>query len=179
MKKKTRIGTPPTQKIFFSFLAWITIFLVTAPLPAQAHQPHDEIWGMGISPNFSQDGTMITLVHAGALSIPLISYDRGLSFNRIVRGMDHRGKLADVAFSPHFATDRTILIISPTDGVYRSTDAGFTFQKINPGMATRQWLKIVSASASADSVITLAAAANGKFTPGIAPPIQHRLNVRA
>ncbi len=161
MKRDDGTGAFRGKRIVTFFVVCMALVTVALAEPARGHQPHDEIRGLGLSPNFANDGTMVTLVQAGLLSIPLISYNGGVSFERIVRGIDHRGKFTGVAFSPHFEFDQTILLSSSIDGVYRSTDGGHTFVKLSGGLPSVGLADVVSASAAPGTVITLAAEANG------------------
>ncbi|MFW5653302.1 MAG: hypothetical protein ACOC0P_04580 [Planctomycetota bacterium] len=98
---------------------------------AEAHQPHDVIDALGISPDFDNDSLVLVAVTAGIYSAPMRSTDGGVTFERIIDGMDNSGTITSFAFSPDFASDSTVYMSSLNDGIYRSEDLGLTWEKIN------------------------------------------------
>ncbi len=78
-----------------------------------------------LSPDFVHDDTAIAL-HMETL---LYSEVGGAWWNALTIGPQVFPTTAE--FSPQFASDRTIFIGTRTDGIYRTTDAGRSFEQIN------------------------------------------------
>jgi photosystem II stability/assembly factor-like uncharacterized protein len=89
------------------------------PAIATAHSPHDEILAIQFSPRFALDLILFAIVRFNLLR----SVDRGLTWVRSVRGIAGV-PLVDLAVSPAFAVDQTVLAISTSGGIYRSADGG-------------------------------------------------------
>ena len=97
-----------------------------------AHNPHDPIDALALSPIFSQDETMFVIISDQLFR----STDGGSSWQKQVDGLDHRGLLSSVALSPAYDSDKTIFLSSDADGVYRSQDGGTSWTKVNTGLDT-------------------------------------------
>jgi photosystem II stability/assembly factor-like uncharacterized protein len=94
--------------------------------PADAHTPHDDIFDVAVSPQFSTDGTVITI----SRGVMLRSTDGGGSFERSATGFDERTPLTSVAFAG--ATDARLYALS-VDAVFRSDDAGMSWHRVLSG----------------------------------------------
>ena len=80
--------------------------------------------GVFVSPSYGQDGT-IFVAHDGLRR----STDGGETWARTLSG------ISSLAFSPRFATDRTLFGWSGDIGVLRSTDGGDTWQAASAGLS--------------------------------------------
>jgi hypothetical protein len=81
------------------------------------------------------------------------STDGGATWRLANAGL-HAGLLLDLALSPAFVTDRTIVAASPEDGILRSTDGGRTWAAHNAGLADTAVLKVAfSPRYSADQTL--------------------------
>jgi hypothetical protein len=87
---------------------------------------------LAISPDFSDDGT----VFAGTDRGLFVSRDSGTTWTHVASGpVDATADIAAVAVSPDFATDGTVLASVRGDGLYRSDDAGRTFEPVAEQLA--------------------------------------------
>lgn len=98
---------------------------------ALAHNPHDIIDALAISPNYAQDQTVFIAVSVEGL---FKSTDGGYSWKELVNGLDNKGPLAAIAISPAFQADRTVFVAAEGDGVFRSQDGGASWVKVNQGL---------------------------------------------
>jgi photosystem II stability/assembly factor-like uncharacterized protein len=95
-----------------------------------AHTPHDPIDALALSPAYSRDQTLFIVIADQLLR----STDSGLSWIRLVRGLDHKRFMSSVAVSPSYDADKTLFVSSDGDGVYRSQDGGDSWVKVNGGL---------------------------------------------
>lgn len=116
------------EKMFDRRMAAIAALLaVFCGVTVWSHQPHDIVDVISLSPGYAGDQTVFTAAIGGTLRSgvsPLRSNDGGITFTRLVRGMDNRGAITAVLPSPHFESDRVVFVSTDADGMYRSTDAG-------------------------------------------------------
>jgi len=100
--------------------------LILASTALMAHDPHDPIQAVAVSPNFAQDQTV--LVATGLLSLKygmfvlFKSTDGGVIWNP-VQGIENNLAINQVVFSPGYAQDQTIYIAG-TGGMFQSTNQG-------------------------------------------------------
>ena len=99
--------------------------------PARAHVPHDAVQAVTLSPAFSQDNIVFAIVRGALFG----SHDRGESWHRLSKGLFCSGRLSALAISPAFLQDRTIFSACPNQGVFRSVDAGYSWQPVSDGIA--------------------------------------------
>ncbi|NEP18647.1 MAG: hypothetical protein F6J97_17380 [Leptolyngbya sp. SIO4C1] len=129
------------RKIFLMGLAAILSALLLAnwPQPAMAHDPHDVVQQIELSPDYAQDQTLFLLVRGSFLK----STDGGQHWRRQVRGLTHRGALTAFALSPQ--SPEQLYLVANGDGVYRSDDAGETWQPAAQGLAETALTQIATA----------------------------------
>jgi photosystem II stability/assembly factor-like uncharacterized protein len=105
---------------------------------ASAHQPHDPIRTLALSPAFRSDGTLLAAT-LPTTQVPgsrflLKSSDRGASW-RAVFGGPRELAFHALAFSPAFAEDGLVLAGSCGLGVYLSEDRGESWRRAGSGGA--------------------------------------------
>jgi photosystem II stability/assembly factor-like uncharacterized protein len=99
----------------------LPVLLLTSS-SALAHHPHDVTSIVRVSPDYAQDRTLFVTIE-GTFDLLLRSTDGGSSWAPTHSGMRGRS-VNDLAFSPGFATDRTIYVATDRAGVDISTDGG-------------------------------------------------------
>lgn len=110
----------------------LVLFLALFCAPATAayaHTPHDRIVVLALSPEYEQDRTLFVIVRQNLLQ----STDGGLSWKRLVRGIDNKHDLSSLAISR--SSRNTLFLASRGDGIYRSRDGGSSWRKINTGLS--------------------------------------------
>jgi len=111
-----------TTRVCFCILACLAF----ASPSLLAHDPHDPIACMALSPNFSQDRTIYAAT--GLLSIKvgvymlLKSTDAGVTWS-VVPGLPNNTAVLSMAISPGYSQDQT-LYLAGTGGLFRSTNKG-------------------------------------------------------
>lgn len=109
-------------------LAVLSIGLIVLPAPAaSAHTPHDDIFGVAVSPGFAADGTAIVV----ARGIAYRTSDGGATWDRLVAGLTNQDPLSSVAVT--CCEEPTYLVSSPADGIFRSTDGGDAWAPADEG----------------------------------------------
>ncbi|HHO59762.1 MAG TPA: hypothetical protein ENJ64_05920, partial [Thiotrichales bacterium] len=106
--------------------------------PAYAHYPHDIHSFVSLSPDYANDSTAIIASKQASSTRPvtaLISRNAGASWEFNARGMDNINKISSATASPLFVTDKTIILTTEGEGVYRTVDAGVSWQKYNQGLS--------------------------------------------
>jgi len=93
-----------------------------------AHTPHDVIGTLEISPFYHIDETLFVVVQ----DLLQKSTDGGITWKQLSRGLDNTHTITSIAISPSFDADTTLFLSTDGDGIYRSTDAGLSWLKINP-----------------------------------------------
>jgi len=96
--------------------------------PANAHSPHDVVDSLAISPHYSQDSTLYSIVRGNLLK----SINKGETWKRLVNGIDANFGLYSVTIDP--TSPNVLYLASATDGIYKSEDAGNSWRKINKGL---------------------------------------------
>ena len=81
---------------FVAGLAATGLLVLPQGPTALAHTPHDDIADATLSPNFLEDGIAFSI----SRGILLKSVDGGLSWTRIVRGLDNTSDLVSIHVSP-------------------------------------------------------------------------------
>ena len=135
---------------FFSIC--FLLFLVSSVF---AHEPHDDIYEVEISPTYSKDHTLFINVRNCLFK----SEDGGKNWLRLVNGLDYKGFLRAIAISPQ--TKDILYLSSLGDGVYRSEDAGISWIKVNNGFKALDINILLVAPYSTE--VVLAADQNGRL----------------
>lgn len=121
--------------------------------PAWAHDPHDVVQQIEISPTYDQDQTLYLLVRGNFLK----SQDGGETWQRQVNGLNAKGALLSFTISPQVPNQLYLSTVS--DGVYKSIDAGESWQSVNQGLSELAITQVVVSPTNPDEV--LAAGHNG------------------
>ena len=113
-----------------------------------AHVPHDDVYRVTLSANYSQDQTLYMLVRGNLFK----STNGGDNWQRLVKGIDNRGNL--VTFTLASQNNQILYLSSLTDGIYKSVDEGRSWFKVNQGLENLLLDNLVT---SADGKTILAA----------------------
>ncbi|MGK7949357.1 MAG: YCF48-related protein [Xenococcaceae cyanobacterium] len=113
-----------------------------------AHVPHDDVYEVELSANYSQDRTLYMLVRGNLFK----SRDGGNNWQWLVKGIDHHGNL--VTFTLASENNQILYLSSLTDGIYKSEDGGKTWFNLIQGLENLLLDKLVT---SADGETVLAA----------------------
>jgi len=123
--------------------------------------PSYTINGVAVSPEYADDGTIVATTWSTAA--PLRTTNGGITWHESGAGVEGTS-MSSLALSPDFANDQ-LLLCGTNTGVFQSTDAGDTWQKVSYGLGTLD-VQAVAVAASDD---LFAAAATGyvyRFTNG-------------
>jgi|HubBroStandDraft_1064217.scaffolds.fasta_scaffold04135_6 hypothetical protein len=107
----------------------LTTCLLIAGSSLLAHDPHDPIAAVAISPNFAQDQTVLVATNGLTIKLGVIdllkSTDGGVTWT-VVQGLLNNDTVTAVIFSPAYAQDQTIFLAAG-GGLSRSTNQGVTW----------------------------------------------------
>jgi photosystem II stability/assembly factor-like uncharacterized protein len=142
-------------KILSFILISLIVFLVKVPT-AVAHDPHDVVSQVAISPTYHQDKTVFIIVRRNLFK----STNGGLSWQRIVKGLDNQVNLSSLAVAPQ--TKKTLFVLSPEDGVYKSEDEGNSWFKVNNGFKSLS-LNLISVSPHSPDLVFAAGTEKGLY----------------
>lgn len=100
---------------------------------ASAHQPHDPINAVAVSPNFATDHTIFaaTGVLTAVLDTSLLlkSTDDGITFQAVPNFPNYQ--VASLAISSGYASDQTLFAATDGGGLLKSTDGGSTWTNVS------------------------------------------------
>lgn len=123
------------RQIHIHLVLLMTLTFFITSWQASAHTPHDEVVGIALSPNFSQDNTLFAVASYTITPATLLkSEDGGQSWRELVRGLPSR--IGSVVVSPNFAVDQMVFAAGHT-GIYRSVDGGERWLQINDTLDVR------------------------------------------
>ncbi|MFN2228664.1 MAG: hypothetical protein ACK2VA_02740 [Anaerolineae bacterium] len=92
--------------------------------------PQRGVQELAVSPQFAQDGTLFAALMATNEGLGIWqSTDGGRSWQIASRGLSDLA-VTDLAISPDFGTDGTLFATTRRQGLFRSTDAGGTWQRL-------------------------------------------------
>lgn len=113
-------------------LLFLGVCVVFRGLPLAAHQPHDSVDVVAVSPNFAQDHTVLAATDYLSVSIGVYAVMKstdGASTWQVLSDLPNSQIMA-IVFSPAFAQDQTIYVATLASGLFRSTNAGTSFTKV-------------------------------------------------
>ena len=110
---------------------------------------------LACSPDYAHDATLVC-AYVGTYR----STDRGLSWTKLVTPFSIGRSLA---FSPHFAKDRTWWEGTNGEGLWRTRDAGETWERSDEGLPPDAGCASLLASPAADGTLWLATSEHGFF----------------
>ncbi|MEM9669038.1 MAG: hypothetical protein AAF950_08950 [Pseudomonadota bacterium] len=132
-------------------LALIILAIGTFLSPmALAHTPHDDVFAVTVSPDFTEDQTVYTLTRSSVLK----STDSGKSWKRMIRGLDNIQMLVDLVLGPD---GETLYTASRGEGVFRSLDGGETWINASLGLTERHIHKLAISPLDSSQVLAVAA----------------------
>jgi photosystem II stability/assembly factor-like uncharacterized protein len=132
------------------------IFQVTGVF---AHSPHDIIDKLEISPDFAQDETLFISIDNQLKR----SSDGGYAWKDLVNGLDNRHNFSSIVCSPSFKSDKTVLVSTKGDGVYRSQNKGIFWEKINSGLDNLHVHLLIVPPFRSDRLVIFASTDNGLY----------------
>jgi hypothetical protein len=106
--------------------------LILAGQALMAHDPHDPMQAVAVSPNFANDQTVFAAT--GVLSLKfgiyvlLKSTDGGVIWTA-VQGMNNDSEILQIVFSPAYALDNTIYVAG-LGGIFMSTNQGASWTQL-------------------------------------------------
>ena len=162
-EKRSKMISAFSRKVIFLFLSAV-FFSANA---AFAHVPHDDIYQLEISRTYSQDKTLFIIARKNLFK----SEDGGKNWIRLVNGLDNRSQLYSLAIS---SQTKEILYVSTLadssplsplyrgDGIYKSVDAGASWQKVNNGLKTLS-IDLIAVSPYSDDIVFAAGEKGGLY----------------
>ena len=115
-------------RVFF----FLGVCLVLAGLPLVAHQPHDPIDLVAVSPNFAQDHTVLAASDYLTVSIGVFAVMKstdGAGTWQVLPNLPNT-QFTAIVFSPAYSQDQTIYAATLTSGLFRSTNTGTSWSEI-------------------------------------------------
>jgi photosystem II stability/assembly factor-like uncharacterized protein len=113
------------------------LLLALASTAVCAHNPHDPVLALGVSPDYATDKTLFLSTFAewnwGYKDI-LRSTDGGTTWTKLPNGLDNRSPISAIRVSPSFTLDGTVYAATTNEGVYASTNRGNSWHLINTGL---------------------------------------------
>jgi len=142
-----------------SKLRQVTLLVTALVSPmALAHSPHDVINVVRAAPGADGGAALFVVVSGNVL---MRSRDGGVSWRRLVDGLDNRHPMLDLEYGMAAAGVPTLLLATDGDGLYRSTDFGDTWSPVGGNLPTRRIGRLALAADFASSASALAAGVLG------------------
>ncbi|MEL7508904.1 MAG: YCF48-related protein [Cyanobacteria bacterium J06554_1] len=116
--------------VVLSLLLTLTWSFAGALQPVLAHRPHDVVTQVKLSPSYSSDKTLYSLVRGNLFK----STDAGNSWKRIVQGLDTLTPFSTLTIDQ--AQGQVLAMGTYGDGIFRSDDQGESWQQANDGLHT-------------------------------------------
>lgn len=151
-----------TQKLKFIFNSiCLLLLLITSVLwihtdVAYAHRPHDDVYHVELSSTYSQYQTLFITVRGNLLK----STDGGSTWQRAWRGLNNQANLFAVSVSPK--NPRTLFVSSLGNGIYKSTNQGFSWTQVNQGLDNLS-IDLLSISPESPDIVLAAGEKKGLY----------------
>ncbi|SEQ22087.1 WD40/YVTN/BNR-like repeat-containing protein [Nitrosomonas ureae] len=155
---------------FFQYPVTLFAFLILLCISSNkihAHNPHDMVFGLGISPNYATDKTLFLSTDAEATSDQytniLRSSDGGATWIRLPNGLDNVFADISIRVSPNYGTDNTVFATTKGDGVYQSVDQGNSWQLSNTGLFNLKVKELTIAKLGNNDYVVFLTTMNGQL----------------
>jgi hypothetical protein len=129
-----------------------------------AHQPHDPMVAVAMSPNYAQDQTVLAATDYLSVTIGvyalLKSTNGGVSWT-VVAGLPN-AKITGIAFSPGYATDQTIFVAS-LGGLFESTNQGNSWSAVGGSELSAAVLAVALSSNFSSTHVAFAITSTNAF----------------
>jgi len=133
--------------------------MILIPGISIGHSPHHVITDVVAAPNMTRSESDIFVIITDQL---FKSAENGAAWKNLVNGLNNQYSFTSIGISPTYDTDGTVFVATAGDGVYRSSDKGDKWQKINAGLGRVDISRLsVSPNHSADGRILAAADSGG------------------
>ena len=132
----------------------VAVGLAASPPSASAHTPHDDIFDVAVSPEFSSDDTLLAI----SRGLFMRSTDAGMTWQRLVKGLDNRAQPQGVAFGGGVSSRAWAV---SRDGVFRSDDGGVAWTRVMTPVAND--LRVVGTTSASRDVAVVAGPAAGAY----------------
>ena len=165
LKHHSKIGSSSLATVLSGLvkrqLGWVvlSLFLTLAwsfggfVPPVQAHRPHDVVTQVKLSPSYSEDKTVYSLVRGNLFK----STNGGNAWQRIVQGLDTLTPFSTLTVDQ--AQGQVLALGTYGDGIFRSEDQGQSWQRSNEGLDTLDIAVVYSLPSNAQ--VMLAAGSEG------------------
>jgi len=146
----------------------LTLFaLLAAWQPLAAHQPHDPMSVVALSPNFAQDQTLFVATSAITMPLPVSEYLNFVSTNggftfSVLPGLPNQ-QMFSIAISPGFATDGTVFMAG-AGGLWMTTNSGTSWQAVGGAPLISQVVAVAVTPNFTTSGVAFAITKNGVYT---------------
>ncbi len=125
-----------------------------------AHDPHDTIDSLAVSPTYNSDKTSFLIIQNGFV---VRTNDGGASWKKL-EGINTKYRLDTIAMSPDFDNDKTLFLSTKGDGVFRSKDSGASWSKVNKGLNHLNISELaISTNYKTDKVVLAAGSQGGLY----------------
>ncbi|TXI19773.1 MAG: hypothetical protein E6Q62_03160 [Nitrosomonas sp.] len=143
--------------------ALLTIF---SCFHAFAHNPHDPVYALGVSPNFANDKTLF-LSTDGEITTwrypdILRSTDGGITWTALPWGMDNRISVFAIRVSPGYRADRTVFVATG-NGIYKSSNRGNFWQPFSEGLSNNKYIVKMEIAGSENNYVLFSTAGDGSL----------------
>lgn len=133
---------------------------------AYAHNPHDPVYALGVSPNFASDKTLF-LSTDGEITTwrypdILRSTDGGITWTALPWGMDNRNSVFAIRVSPGYRVDRTVFVATGS-GIYKSSNRGNFWQPFSEGLSNNKYIVKMEIAGSENNYALFSAAGDGSL----------------
>ncbi|NEZ61769.1 hypothetical protein D0962_03090 [Leptolyngbyaceae cyanobacterium CCMR0082] len=145
------------------FRPWLSLVILSLLLtiigsfqPVQAHRPHDVVTQVKLSPSYSTDQTVYTVVRGNLLK----SVDKGEHWRRIVQGLDTLTPLSTLTIDQ--VEGKMLALGTHGDGIFISNDEGESWRRSSDGLGAQD-IGLVHSLSSQPQVMMAAGTEGGLF----------------
>ena len=148
----------PVRRQLKRQLGWVMLSLVLtlgwsfawSLQPALAHRPHDVVTQVKLSPKYTTDATVYTLVRGNLFK----STDEGRSWQRIVQGLDTLTPFSTLTVDQN--EGQVLALGTYGDGIFLSEDRGESWRRSNEGLDTLDIAVVYSLPSDAQVMLAVA-----------------------